>query len=657
MVKVLRKHKQWLMAGFGVLLMLAFLGGPAIEGTTKIVGNRTVGTLDGRRVRASDLSLASRELSALGQVMPVLVRGVFGIEERDSQHWMLLAEEAKQAGLVAEAGDGQEFLRRVAPEMAQMMLQQDIQLLLRVYQGPNAPRTPQEAVQRVADDIVASAPTAFAGARMNEEEMDAALAKAHGVYRMVSTLGAPRVSDRLSVTEAKREIDAAVIDYAFLPASALAASVPEPDAAALAAHVDLFKANRPGEGDYGIGYLLPPRVKLEWLTLDRKAIEAAVALDPVEVHKRHAQNRSRYPGTLEQERARVEADMRAQHADRVMQEAQLVIQAETGKATRRLERDGKYRKLPEGWEQVRPTMTAIAEAVRDQVSRVPELNIRMPLPAVTAKGEWLTQADVAALEGIARATMRVGGIEAPLHEAVFWAKELGGSENVIAVQAGIPLAEHPLSDAEGNRHYILVRETRGESEPENVEEVREEAVTDYRNLRAFEALRARADELRSAAMSGGVDAAAAAFAATPLPEGKTATKPEVSQAARVTRAAAQVMELNRDDAARTTVMEAAEKLDPKAPPDQHPVEASTLVVPTARSLGVAVVRIRALSPLTREDYVRIDRIAAMRALQAEGQAAAAGKSVFSLDAILARHEYIVGDKRVLTAREAEGQGG
>src|SRR3954468_6072939 len=160
MIRKLRKYNKWFMAIFGVLLMLTWLAGPTTNKMSSL-GDRVVAKLDGRSVRISEQQLASKELTSLNELAPVLTRGVFQLEDRDHLHWMILADEARQAGLVGEEGDGQRFLEQIAPELAKLELQRNMQLFMQLFQDANPPKTYEEAVQRVAHSIVASASRVF----------------------------------------------------------------------------------------------------------------------------------------------------------------------------------------------------------------------------------------------------------------------------------------------------------------------------------------------------------------------------------------------------------------------------------------------------------------------------------------------------------------
>lgn len=649
MIRKLRKYNKWFMVAFGVLLMLTWLAGPSTKAISQMGGNHVVAKIDGKSVRIEDEQLAAQELHALAEFAPMLTRGL-GLEDHDRAHWMLLCSEARAGGFIGEASDGKDFIDTIATETVRAELQQNPQALMDLFRGPNPPKSVDEAIKGFAAGYSTRAPGIFHQNRLNELEMNAAFAKARGIVRMASSLRqAPRVSDRESIAEARKYDDTAVVDYAFLPASAISDQVPDPDETSLQAQFDRFKGTRPGEGDYGIGYLLPARVKIEWLQLDRKAIEDAVTLDPVEVLKRYKQGHAdKYKGELTAERANVEHDMKAETASRVLGEAHLVVQAEVSKATRRLERAGKYRVLPPDWETQRPQLKAVAQAVVDQVSH--NLGTTVPLPAVTIKGEWLTQSDLNSLPGIGASALNQGGQEIPFSTVAFWTHELGGHEGPIPVQQGVPLSEVFLTDGVGNRYYFTVLGTRGESAPDSAQEIREKAVADYKKVQAFEKLKGRIEEFRQAAVTGGIDGAVAAFAATPVASGKTIEKPVVHQASKVHRLTAEGREL-QDESLEMAIMDAASKLDPKSAPDSAPPDQTSLVLPASKQLGLAVVRIRAFVPMTREEYARIDRAAANQVTSEEEKAAAGTQGPFSLDALLKRHVYMNGDKRAETSAD------
>lgn len=647
MTKSIRKYRTWLMAGIMILLMLAWLGAPASNRIGEMRKNRGVGLIDGVKITAEDQMNASKEIASIHSVLPSL----FGIEDRDSTHWLLLSHEAQSAGYVGETADGEEFFGTLARSLAYGMVNRNFMLMQQVSQDP-------KMLDRLVDEYKTRIAAAFRNSPMTLDEMHLALAKLRGVDRMLRAYStAPRLSDREAITLAKKEQDAAMVDVLVVPASLTADQIPEPDDAALVAHFEKFKGTKPGEGEYGIGYLLPRRVKLEWLTLSREAFEKAVELDAIEVRKRYTQNHpSKYIGDFAAERANVEKDMRAETTDKAMQDAQLVVQSEVVKATRLLEVDGttKYKKLPADWEQKRPRLEAIAQAVADEAKKG---GLNLLLPEVTVKAaNWLTESELGRLPGIGSSELRQGGIFRQFTGVISWTRELGGTEpGLIPVQVNVPVGENYLLDAQGNRYYLNVLATRGESAPDSVAEIKEQAAKDFKSLRAYEQLLGRLDEFRKAAVTGGLDAVATLVApASPIladPTKKDDKKPVVRTAVRATRMSISDGRVN-EEAIRTALVEAAAGFDPLQPYGSADAEKATLALAAPKNLSVAVFRIRAYAPLTREAYRRGDSTIVSQAQQTELPARpGTPEDPFSLQSLLKRHDYVSGDEHIRSVEQ------
>jgi hypothetical protein len=636
MLKIIRKHNKWLMVGFGILLMIAWSSGPALERLGRMAGNRVVATLDGQKVRAVDHALAYQEMMALERFAPALLRAM-GIRQSDSTHWLLLVHEARLAGMVGETEDGREFLGELARFTAESEMRNNIQLWIQLSQDP-------EQMQAFISRIEAMAPQAFGEARLNEPQMYEALSKLRGITRLVIMHNrAARFSDRHAIIEAKQLQDSAVVDYLFIPAAERAEQIPDPTPEQLQAHFEQFASTPPGGGEFGIGYLLPPRVKLEWMKIDRGVIEQSIMLDPVEVSKRYMQNRPTYTGEFAQERPRVEADMRSEAVNQAMQAAHSAVQAAVLAATRRLEQEGRFRRLPPNWEEQRPTMETIALAVVQGVARngpsilLPQVQIRTD--------RWLTQTDVRSLEDFGQAFLRRGENTFPADQVVFAAREFTGAAAPLPIQAGIPQVETFLTDWAGNRYYWTILQTREESAPDSVDEIREQAVRDFKTLAAYHDLRQRAGELQAVAIEQGLRGATAAAA---LP-GRPAQ--EVRRNVRVFRDRVDGNDPNLQDAdVRAAIMKTAVQVDPFTPAEQLPPETTTVVVPSENPLGLAVVRVQAKTPLTIEEFRRTDQgvinAAQSRELQSED-----ADNPFSLNALLRRHNYSVAKVRITSPEE------
>lgn len=656
MTKLMRRYSKWLMVGFMCLLMLTWTVGPATQRIGEAQMGRVVGKLDGQKITLKQELLAGKELEALQSVAgAVFVQGYLGVEERDSTHWMLLSREAEAAGLVGETEDGKSFIPQLMSAMVQSELQRNFQLMMQIYQSQN----PEQERQKIVDAMVKNVPRYYQAHGLTPDEGDRLMAKAHGVVRLIGSYRqANRLSDRRAVAEAKIDLDAAVADYLFLPASLTSDKVPDPDDAALAAHFDQFKTVKEGEGEHGIGYLLPRRVKLEWMKVDRAAIEAAIAVDPVELRKRYQQNHpAKYPGEFTAERANVEKDMKSEAADRAMQEAHLVVQAEVLKATRKLNNDGatKYKVLPPEWEQQRPRFEAIAQAVADAMKKA---GITIPLPEVTVNAnEWVTERKIQSLPGLGLASARQGGLTLSFAQIVGWTREFGGTEiGPFPVQVGMPLVENFLTDSQGNRYYVTILATRAESAPDSVAEIKQDAIKNYKLLKAYDGLKSRIAELKDKAAKDGLEAVAAMFTpAAPVPapgvDPKTVEAPkppEVHKASRITRTNAPDPQINQEPI-RNAVVDAAATFDPMTPWGQLDAQKATVAVDAPKSLGIAVFRIQAYSPLTREAYRTSDGQIVSRTQSEELSPPSKTEKVqspFSLENLIKRHDFVLNNQNI-----------
>lgn len=661
MVRSMRKYNKWFMAIGGAILMVAWLIGPSSSKLAEMHRNRAVAKIDGHKVTAGDQIQATKELAALTGIMPALVTNIFGIDNRDTNHWLLLTHEAEAAGLVGHTEDGKEFGDQVAEAVIANELQRNFKLMLEVYQSKN----PQQARQELIDRFKTQLPMYYRREGLSEDEGELMLARAAGVLRMINEYrGAARVSDRLAATEARKDKDAAITDYVFVPASLTADKIPDPDEATLKAFYDKYKSVKPGEGEYSIGYFFPPRVKLEWLTLDRKAFEGAVVLDPIEVRKRWSQNRTKFPGEFAAERPNVEKEMIAEAADKAMQDAQLTIHAEVLKASKSLDSEGKYKKLPADWEQRRPKLDAIAQAVQAQAK---QSGFNIPVPEVTVKAaQWTTLDELAALPGIGRATVHQGGLSIPFSNVIAWTRELPNvdpEQVLVPIQTGLTLAENPLLDTAGNRYYVTVLGARAESSPDSLDEIRDRVLKDYKTVQAFEALKGKSEELRQLAATSGLDAVADSVepkpAETPKEPGKEADakKDEKKDEKKVT--VKKMAAINRDQGGgdpnlsdadlRKALLAAAQEIDPHTEWAKADASKAFVVIPSSKHLGVGVFHILANSPLTVEAYREADRsIVAERQKKELKLEDAKSENPFSLASLLKRHIYISNDKTIKT---------
>jgi len=647
MLKSIRKHNKKIMVVFSTILLLAWLAPETVRQFGASGARTVVSRMDGVAIHADEYATAQKEIAALDRVAGFFTRGSLNIEDRDAHHWLMLVREAEAAGFIGGAEDGRTFRET----LARGMVMNDQQLLSRIMQT-NPTEEQAKAILNNLGNQVVNERFAEQGVR-SLGEIETALARAMGVYRLINAYGdAARFSDKRAAMAVRDERDATIVDAVTIPASRVAATMPEASEAELAAHFQRFKGTKPGEGEYGIGYLLPARIKLEMMTIDRSAIEKVVTLDPVEVLKRHRTNKEKYKGDFGTDKARVESDMKAEVVERALADAQTVVQAEVLRVKRLLEDSGRYKTLPADWESKRPRWDAVGRAVSESLKK--NLKLDVPPPAFTSKTEaWLTRDDVERMQGLGATFLRQGSVQTPAADVLFTARELGGKASAegIPVQVGLPI-ESPFVDSLGNRIYVTLTAARGESPPDSVAEIREQASKDARALRAFEQLSGRAEELRKVALEKGLPAVADLF--PPAPGVTDAKDPagrplQVSKDLPVERTQTGGMRGITDDTSfRATINAAADELEAMGLNATLPPEKATLAIPVKARLSLALVVIKRVKPFTREDFAMRESGSMARVQRAEYAHATPEMYPFSLAQMLKRHRYEMKDARVDT---------
>lgn len=622
MLKGLRKHNKWILVVGGSLLMIAWLMPQGIKQLGPSRSGPVQGTLDGRKVRSVEFSQYSAELQVVRALIPTIMDNLLGSGERnqsETAHWLLLTQEAEDAGFVGGPQDGADWLQEIAPsfayqamfEQARSQFPQLSEQLFQQFILPGKQKELQQQIDQLRDYFAGVGLQRAAGSvRMTTDEALQAVAKAKGVYRMeMAYVSAPRASDRLALARAKKWGDRATTDVVFIPSDLLLAGVADPTDEELAAHFEKYRETIPGTGQFGVGYRLPQRIKLEYLKLDRAAIRQAIAVDPVDAYKEWQLNRDKFKGEFAAEKTKVEDSIRDRRADEVIQAAIQIIRAEVFKTIKRLDQDGKYRKIPDGWDASRPRLEDVAQAVQAQVADT--TGVKIPLPTVVVKAaKWQNLSDLAADPDLAGARIQYASRELPLTQSagrglppvIFQLRELG-VDSPLLLQTGIPAVEYPATDAARNVYFYTVLDARNESPADSLDEVRDEAISDFKKIKAYDTLATRVDEFRNLAVAGGPSAVVDTFRDPNADPTKEPPKlPTVSRDVSMSRVSVQGDPQIDTEAFREALMGAAEKIDPLAEPTTYDAAAATVVAPIPEHLGVAVARITAVHPLTWEMY-------------------------------------------------------
>jgi hypothetical protein len=627
MVKIMRKNRKVLLAVFGALLMVMFL----LSGPQTIFQpdpeKAVVATVGSREVRALESRKASSEYEAMKQLTGELVQ-MLGIE--NSAHWMLLTEEAQRAGLVGATGETSRLA--LFQELSQVTLQN----LLR---SGRLNIQSQEEYQRLLDEMpmrmeTESRPKIAGQLRMTQDEMDRAIAKLQGIYRLRTQYAkAVRLSEKRGIEKVQDLYDGVVVDGLSIPAEKLVKDMPEPSPEQVQAQFEKYKDVNPGTGEYGFGYVLPPRVKFEYMTISRDTLRSLVKLDPVKVSKHYLQNRAKYPGDETTETTRVEKDLTEAAVDQLMSEADRLYSARLKPDLRVLPIEGGKRKLPADWESKGVRLSGVSEAI---TAGFAEQGHAFSPPVVLENSGWTKVRDLGRVPGAGNATFRTGTVSGNLRDLVESMAELDPKTQV-PFQARVPF-ELGLTDAAGNRYFVNVLEWRGESPADALEEVRDEVVKDLKKKSAYDRLVSMQEDLRSQAITSGLDALAALYP-TPAPVGATDPTPRplpVYKFATVTRSFA-TAELNAKEV-RDAVIAKAQALGLKLVATPENLPERTLTVPIPSALSVAVVQVLGNRPATQEIMRTMNRDTVTRFTNEELRQHNE-KDPYSFEALSARYEY------------------
>lgn len=645
MTKLLRKYNKWFLAIGGVLLMMTFLltGPQSIfqpNPEKAVVANLTSG-----KVIARDMSLADKEYESLKNAFPFFIRYDLGVE--NGTHWLLLSKEAMDAGLVGADTDGLDGLSTIALSQASAEVVGELQqqygaLATQIIQHPQLGQAYRQQINQKASEFAKQLQNeavrmSLAGrSHLTLAEFDTALSKVRGVMRLKQAYrGADRISDRRVALETQRMGDRVFINAVFVPADTLADAMPAPKPEELQALFDKYRTAKPNEGEYGFGYVLPNRVKLEWVEVEQLSMASAVKLDPVQVNKFYQNNRKDYPGDFGAERPKIEDRLRQERVDELMAEADRVIKAKIRAATRPLPTENGYKKLPADWEKQRPKLEDFAQGVVDAIQQTEQITV--PLPKITIRAaEWVLSSDLRSLPGIGQSAATLGSKSVGFADLVGSTRDFNPKVSY-GLQTSVPY-ETPTRDGAGNHYYFTILEARPEGPAESLDVVHATVERDARRLAAYEHLKADLSTYDALAATQGLDAVMKNFDRDPKPP----VMPREIKLAYITDDAAdrRFPELS-PEVVRKAVMAVVRKLGMMKSWVDVPAPDRTVSLGVPEQLGILVAQLVGQSPVTEEEWRKLGRTVAEQFSQNELRSATGDGEAdpFSFEAMKARLGY------------------
>lgn len=636
MLRFLRKYNKFILAVFGTLLLIVFLIPEAIQrlGNYSARGGTTWATYvthAGKSTTATgwDLERAQQalrlfdKLGAEGSILTAL-----GVKE--PEHWFLLAQEARAAGLMGGPSEALSLLGSGEQDPRQLLMR-----LASEAQIPDSGRALE-----VLNEMLA-------------------------INRLISLYAAAgKFSDIRLKRFASEEMLGVNGEYLLIRANAEAEGLPDPSIAEIQAQFDLYKDLEPGAGDYGFGYRLPDRVKLEWFGVTaanvRSSLERAGQPTSLDVRKHWLKNRaqfSRLPGgdamdddaAFNAVQARVRGDLLSQMTQQKLEEIKQYAEAELNKELRTLPRDGNYRQLPENWSDIRVRFTRLTETLQN------EFNI--DLPAYQARGDqWLTRSEVNALPEIGFTRTDRYGQPRRLADVVFAAKEFGRND-VAVIQKGV--AGPPMTTTDGGFYFFRIIDVSPAHAPTSVDEVQEQVVRDLKLLAHQQQLADQIDTLRQRALTEGFEPIADEFSSFPQTARNVARVDYMAAMQFGQTGPTQIPGLSaRPDANEEAVNEITEfgrnivrqAIDRGLPIEDLPLNERLLAVNLPDALAVMIFRVTDVQPIFKEDYPFFASIAMNTLLSDEMEDAV---NAFGLEALKARHQFVLARQE----GEEDGEGG
>lgn len=647
MTKVIRKYKTWLLAIFGIFLMVTFLFSGPTNPFMPDPMKRVSGTLGGEKVRVKDLQAANMELQLLRSTAPEVLSNL-GIDVDDSMHWFLLTREAERMGLVGTAREGATYVSRIAearlpgdvarevlrqiPNLPEQFLQQFV-----MGQLQNMPASERaERIARLTAEIESRLPPTNT---VNYQEVTRALARLRGVERMMTGYAsAARLSDKRLISLAREFEDVTLADIAFVKASQFVDDSLTFTDEQITAQWEKFKSMPAGvasaENPYAFGYVQPPRVKFEYITLERATIENAITLDPVEINKQWQLNRAKYTGDFATERSRIEQELRSQRADTIMLDAERAFQAALRSSVRGVEISDGLKRLPADWAARAPSMQSLAESIAAGVKTSAKLSITAP--TVTSRtSTWTRVIDAQNTPGIGFARYNSGANSFTLSDVLSGVYELSDS-TLLGLQKAVPF-EGILKDQSGNAYFLLITDVRKSGPADSLDEVREQVVTDLRQKAAYEQLIGRIEGFRAQVATEGLDATVKAIN-TSMPAGRASLDSVVLRSQRFSpKESERYSEVSDAQPLRDAITAAGAQLGLVAASDAN-LAIRAVAVPLPADRSVTLAQVVGVSPVTVESMRRINARTA-QGLAARQLGITQDSSPFTLDNMKTRLQW------------------
>ena len=230
MMKFFRENTKVLLVVFGILLMIVFIGGPALEGMITPDVNRDVATTNGLKITLRDQRQAQSTTTILdtwGLAWQQMGGGGTPLELTD---WILLVREAERLGMKADIAE------------------------IRSSASPDVINDLARNLQVRPDDILQ------------------ALAEFNSVQQAVAAVGQVTTPSEAEVAAAARKsFERVSVHVAVIPAEAFVDENAEFTAEEFDTQFTAHRESEPGEG-LNFGYYVEPTMQVQYIKIDRDVL-------------------------------------------------------------------------------------------------------------------------------------------------------------------------------------------------------------------------------------------------------------------------------------------------------------------------------------------------------------------------------------------------
>lgn len=593
MLKIFRKYNKVILVVGGTILMVIFLL-PA--GMSQMAQGRFAqpwAKIGGQRITIQDVQKAQREMRALNGAVPTLMRVLPIDADYPGEHWIMLTHEAEEAGLVGGVNDGASFIAEGARLTVETYIAQMAQQL-----GAATAQALFNQRDAMILDETARAEAAREQARqslgLTSEEMDRALAKARGVFRMLRASDPTTVFSKPEAIDIGHQInDTATIGAAIFPASKISDGESDPNEEELLAHFEQYQDVRPADDENGIGYILPPAVRIEWIEFDHVAAAARVELDGIELNKYWRQNWNPEVTAYESVRAQVETRFRETKVEEMLGRLDQVMQQELFRSMSGLKGTSQKKTLPPDWSVRMPRRLDLVQVCQDTLSREFDLTEGDQIVTGSSAPTWNARQALSALPP-SQSTFKFNAqTNVGFVDYVMNVQELDGIER-LGVQT--ELFYGPLIDTIDSSHYFVrILEVRKEGSAGNLEEVRLQAIKDLKYLNAIETLEFQADTFRQEAVEKGL----ATFASNWDLDAEWNLSVTPIQ---TLRSDGSVHPEYNNEALRLAIIDQARQTDPTQPLAEADAPQRTVVMTVPEARGLVFAELAEWKPMTLESF-------------------------------------------------------